>query len=330
MSDPRSKEHGEMTPIREQGTKQLRNAGIAGCISTGITFLGCLISATGNESLDFSLWATAFISLILTIWIFKGSRLAATWMFVSFLINKLAALWIFKPSLFDVMTLVFLYFYFQGARAAFALHKEKTQEPSPPPLPTTNKTPWFAAVSLATVIVLTLSLPIKLVSSYFDTRPSKYPLHFAVAKGDLVTIDKLLQEGHDINFGGPLGTPLTVAAAAGRPAVIQHLIDRGSDPNLQDWKGWRPLHCAILPDRANLAAVTTLVRNGADVNGKDKHLRTPLHRAAQFGHADAVRLLLSLGAQPDAVDENGWTPFDRAEKHPEIQATLQEEMERQK
>lgn len=143
-----------MTPIREQDTKQLRNAGIAGCISTGITFLSCLISAAENESVNFSLWASVFISLILTIWIFKGSRLAATWMLIVFFITKLAALSIFKPSLFDVVTVVFLYFYFQGARTAFALHKEKTQKPSPPPLPTANKTPWFAAVSLATVAAL--------------------------------------------------------------------------------------------------------------------------------------------------------------------------------
>lgn len=314
----------------ERNRKRLRNAGIAGCVSTAITLIGCLFSAADNQSVEFSLWGTALISLILTIWIFKGSRLAATWMFISFLLHKVAAFWIFNPSLFDFLTVVLLYFYFQGARAAFALHKSKDQQPSPPPLPSTFKIPWFAVVSLATVIVLTLSLPIKLLSSYLDNRPSKYPLHFAVAKGDLITVDQLLQKGHDINLGGPLGTPLTVAAASGRSAVIQHLIDRGGDPNLPDWKGWQPLHCAILPKRANLAAVSTLIQNGADVNGQDKHLRTPLHRAAQFVHADAVRLLISLGAQPDAIDENGWTPFDRAEKHPQIQAILQEEAERKR
>lgn len=112
--------------------KRLRNAGIVGCVSTGITFLGCLISAAENESVDFSLWATALISLILTVWIFKGSRLTAIWMFISFLLHKLAVFWIFTPSLLNMVTVVFLYFYLQGARAAFALHKAWAQELSPP------------------------------------------------------------------------------------------------------------------------------------------------------------------------------------------------------
>ena len=86
--------------------------------------------------------------------------------------------------------------------------------------------------------------------------------------------------------------------------------------------GWRPLHHAIYEKRANLEAIRALVQNGADVNGRDKHMRTPLHRAAQFGYANAVRLLVSLGAQPNARDENGLTPFDRADKQPEIQEIL--------
>lgn len=315
-----------MSAMLQRSKKRLRNAGIAGCVSTGVTFLGCLVSAAENESVDFSLWRPALISLILTIWIFKGSRLAATWMFISFFFNKLAAFWIFTPSLLDILTLVFLFFYLQGARATFALHKARIQEASPPLLPTSRRSPWFATVSLATVIVLTLALPIKLISSYLDTRPSKYPLHFAVAKGDLSAVDELLRGGEDINRGGPLGTPLSVAAAAGHPEVIRYLVNLGADPNLPDRKGWRPLHCAVLPERANLAAVSALVECGSDVDGRDKHLRTPLHRAAQFGHADAVRLLLMLGAQASAVDENGLTPFDRAEKQPEIQAILKPHM----
>jgi len=314
----------------ERARKRLRNAGIAGCVSTATTFLRCLISVVQNESVDFSLWTNALISLILTIWIFNGSRLAATWMFFWFLVHKIVAILLFTATPLDVIALVFLYIYFQGARAAFSLHKTKTQAQSGPPLPLLHAIPGFAVASLAIVIGLTLSIPIKLVSSYLETRPSKYPLHFAVAKGDLVEIEKFLHEGHDINMGGPLGTPLSVAAAAGHPTVIKYLIDRGGDPNMRDWKAWRPLHSAILPDVANLKAVTTLVQNGADVNGIDKHLRTPLHRAAQFGHADAVRLLLSLGAQPDAIDENGWTPYNRAIKHPEIQAILEEAMEGQR
>jgi ankyrin repeat protein len=75
---------------------------------------------------------------------------------------------------------------------------------------------------------------------------------------------------------------------------------------------------SLTPSHANIAAIKALVMNGADIDGRDKHLRTALHRAAQFGHTNAVRLLINLGADVQAKDENGWTPYDRAEKHPEI------------
>lgn len=42
--------------------------------------------------------------------------------------------------------------------------------------------------------------------------------------------------------------------------------------------------------------ISTLVGSGADVNSKDKKQYTPLHSAAAGGQANAVKLLLELGA----------------------------------
>ena len=39
---------------------------------------------------------------------------------------------------------------------------------------------------------------------------------------------------------------------------------------------------------------------------------TPLHAAADGGHADVVRLLLARGADAHAVEESGQTPLDYA------------------
>jgi hypothetical protein len=313
-----------MNMQHDKFVKRIRNAGIAGSISTGGTFLRCLLSASEHKTMDFFLWGPAFISLILTIWIFKRSRVAATWMIVYFAIDTVARFWIFRPSLFDVVSLAFLYFYVQGARATFALHRLKPSQATPPALTTELRHRYVAVASGIAVVLLLLVLPIKLIKSYLDTRPSRYPLLIAVAKGDLAGIDDLIRQGEDINQSTPLGTPLNVAARTGRPQVIRSLIDHGAMPNLPDWKQWAPLHSTIASARTNLEAIVTLVENGADVNIQDKHLRTPLHRAAQFGHANAVRLLLSLGADPDAKDENGYTPFDRADRHSNIQTILQE------
>lgn len=40
---------------------------------------------------------------------------------------------------------------------------------------------------------------------------------------------------------------------------------------------------------------------------RDSDLYTPLHRAAYNNHPDAIRLLLTAGADGEAVTEQGWT-----------------------
>jgi Ankyrin repeats (3 copies) len=42
---------------------------------------------------------------------------------------------------------------------------------------------------------------------------------------------------------------------------------------------------------------------------------TPLHEAAKAGHVDAVKLLLSRGANQMLKDSKGRTPIELAEKH---------------
>ncbi|WP_341811598.1 ankyrin repeat domain-containing protein [Wolbachia endosymbiont (group A) of Oxytorus armatus] len=68
--------------------------------------------------------------------------------------------------------------------------------------------------------------------------------------------------------------------------------------------------------------VENLLREGADVNVKNDKGETPLHFAAEMGHAEIVKDLLDKGANVNAVDKDGKTPFKLAANE-EIQTLLE-------
>ena len=159
---------------------------------------------------------------------------------------------------------------------------------------------------------------------YAQESVKKSPLYMAVAAGNLQEVDRLLAEGADPNVKAMMGhSPLITATSSDRPLIVERLLKAGADPNQVDNLGWAPLHHAIKTDHANLDMIAIFARNRADVNVRDKHNRTPMHRAAQFGHLEAVKLLIRLGADPKAEDENGWTPLDRGRAHPAIVKLLE-------
>ncbi|HXS27939.1 MAG TPA: ankyrin repeat domain-containing protein [Steroidobacteraceae bacterium] len=55
-------------------------------------------------------------------------------------------------------------------------------------------------------------------------------------------------------------------------------------------------------ERGAAAILDTLLSCGFDAAVKDREGITPLHRAAMYGHAEAVRVLLAHGARVDVVD----------------------------
>ena len=69
-----------------------------------------------------------------------------------------------------------------------------------------------------------------------------------------------------------------------------------------------------------------LLTAGADVNAVQRDGYTPLHAAAQHGDDELVELFLSAGADPAARIADGSTPADLAEAagHPDVARRLRE------
>jgi ankyrin repeat protein len=160
------------------------------------------------------------------------------------------------------------------------------------------------------------------------------PLHFAVRQGYADVAMALIDSGVDVNFlkGGDLASPLLIATVNGQFDLASRLLDRGADPNLAAENGVAPLFAVLnlrwaqeagypqpwahLDQKMGyLAYMKKLLDNGADPNarltkkvwysgynfdlsGVDEVGATPFWRAAYGADVDAMKLLISYGADP--------------------------------
>ncbi|XP_043931656.1 BRCA1-associated RING domain protein 1 [Protopterus annectens] len=115
-------------------------------------------------------------------------------------------------------------------------------------------------------------------------------------------------------------TPLHIAAIKGDIATVELLMQSGVDANAKDNAGWTPLHEAC--NHGHLKVVEILLKHGALMNTTGYQNDSPLHDAVKNGHKDIARLLLSHGASREAVNIFGLRPIDYAETD-EMKSILQ-------
>ena len=149
--------------------------------------------------------------------------------------------------------------------------------------------------------------------------------------GDVSAIRHLLANGASLHsLGDDLG--LGGACFHGHWRLAQFLLEQGADANYTDpATGETMLHNALCTTEriAHNRVMRVLLAHGADPNratkdgvetgGFMRDVRTcgetPLHRAAAFGDAEAIKLLLDAGAKLDAKDAHGDSPLGWASWH---------------
>ncbi|MBM4183783.1 MAG: hypothetical protein FJ207_06090 [Gemmatimonadetes bacterium] len=106
--------------------------------------------------------------------------------------------------------------------------------------------------------------------------------------------------------------PLIDAAASGDVAAVRSVLAQGADVNGAEGDGLTALHVAA--ERGHAPIVGLLIERGAAVEAKTRiGSYTPLHLAAMGAHADVAAHLLDAGADADAVTTNtGVTPLHLA------------------
>ena len=192
------------------------------------------------------------------------------------------------------------------------------------------------------------------------------PLHAAILRGDAPLAGALLTRGADPNAhlqnGSPHArygkfyaletrltgaTPFFLAAKYAEADIMRLLAAAGADPQARHAGGVTPLMAAAGmltpgliqagndrrgrsidtaemelalrqdPDRralmnSGIEAVKAALELGADVNAVNENGDTALHLAAHHGFNTVVRYLITQGADPNAKSARGHTPLDRA------------------
>ncbi len=115
---------------------------------------------------------------------------------------------------------------------------------------------------------------------------STSPITIAAVSDDLrLELEQLRDEPQFLSFDLPLEALLNVQEFL--DAVLLHLVISG--------RGW------LLPE---------LIKLGANVNCKGEHGYSPLHEASEQGHDEIITMLISHGANKEALNDDGFRPRD--------------------
>jgi serine/threonine-protein kinase len=112
--------------VPEEVLKKIKNAWVAGAVSSVVTLVMTLRAIAGNSVGGADVWWLTDVALIagLTFGIYRKSRACAVLMFVYFLISKGVQFAGGNIPVFGVLLAIFfLVFYFQGIQGTFAYRK---------------------------------------------------------------------------------------------------------------------------------------------------------------------------------------------------------------
>jgi len=124
----------------------------------------------------------------------------------------------------------------------------------------------------------------------------------------------LISSGADIAARNRNGSSLVhITCHKGLASLFQKLVNlprtilRVLDLELQTELGIYPIHCAAENGHVDIARI--LISQSVNLNSRNHQNRTALHYAAINGHLDMIQLLVEHDAYVNARDDQGYTPL---------------------
>ncbi|XP_057302052.1 ankyrin repeat domain-containing protein 42-like [Hydractinia symbiolongicarpus] len=140
-------------------------------------------------------------------------------------------------------------------------------------------------------------------------------IHEAVKHGDVIELQRMIQQGADINGVDPKFkfSALHWAAHYGSLECLHWLLWHDADLHHQTNEGWTPSHIAAIRGRST--CLQALASNGANMGFVDARGKTVAHLAAAHGNTQTLQEILRKGVDLEARDHIGWTVFHTAAFH---------------
>lgn len=135
-------------------------------------------------------------------------------------------------------------------------------------------------------------------------------LLIAISENNVPEVERLCQEGIDVNVTSGRGTPLEHAVSRDHNEITEILLRHGANANVKDENGSTPLHQAA--NNGNYQIVEHLLEYGANTEAMSNLGETPLMVAWAWKCPKVNELLVRYGANVNTTTPNGWTPLRKA------------------
>eukprot|EP00929_Paragymnodinium_shiwhaense_P009029 TRINITY_DN113051_c0_g1_i1.p1 TRINITY_DN113051_c0_g1~~TRINITY_DN113051_c0_g1_i1.p1 ORF type:complete len:460 (+),score=105.41 TRINITY_DN113051_c0_g1_i1:131-1510(+) len=145
----------------------------------------------------------------------------------------------------------------------------------------------------------------------------------AAAKGDVETIQTMVEHGvdlADLSHPDTEDTVLHIAGRKGAAELIAFFMGYGVDIEPLNGKGETPLHLAV--ESGNFPTVRLLIELGADLNAPNAQGEPPLMLAARKGVAQIAKHLVEMRADAEARTRLGDSPLQVAQRLGHLETVL--------